>query len=104
MTVDDVLFFLGLIGVGVLLVGVVIANVAVFRMQCALNREGAIEKHVSPWLVIGKGSYRYHPVLKYEEHFGDDLPLPRLRRNIDWLIYPGAVIGLGSLLIEKFRR
>ena len=99
---DVVIFFAGLSGICVFLIGIAIANVAVFRMQKALNQQEEPDKRVSPWLVIGKGSFKYHPVLKYEAKFGDG-PLPRLRRFASWLMLPGALVGFGCLLIERVR-
>ena len=102
MPADEILMLGIFIGVPVLLIGIVIANVAVFKMQIELNGLPGVEKKVSPWLVIGNGSFRYRPVLKYETKFGNG-PLLRLRNFADFLIWPGLVVGLGCGLIEKVR-
>jgi hypothetical protein len=99
---DEILFIGGMVGFVVYFVGLVIANVAVFEMQRALNQRRAPEKRVSPWLVIGKGSFRYHPYFRYRSTFPDGRWM-KVRDSASWLIGGGGLVGFGCLLIYKVR-
>jgi hypothetical protein len=96
------LLFSGLFGIAVFLVGIVMGNAVLFRMQKALNEQEEPEKRVSPWKVMGKGGGRYTTFETYKTRFGDN-SLVHQDRFAARLIFFGAIIGFGSLLILKVR-
>jgi hypothetical protein len=97
----DVLLFSGMFGVAIFLAGIVMGNMVLFRMQKALNERDEAKK-VSPWLVMGKGGGRYNTVEKYKKRFGDN-SLVHQDRFSARVIFCGAIVGIGSLLILKVR-
>jgi hypothetical protein len=99
---DEVLFVGGMLGFITYFIGLIVANVAVFKMQKALNQRRAPEKRVSPWLVIGKGSFKYHPYFRYRSTFPAG-PWTRVRDSASWFIGIGGAIGFGCLIIYKVR-
>ena len=103
MDADVALLFSGLAGVAVFLVGIVMGNAVLFRMQKALNQQADQEHRVSPWKVVGRGGGRFKTFLRYQELFGDS-PLVRQDQLYARLIFCGAIVGFGSLLILKIRR
>jgi hypothetical protein len=96
------LLFSGLFGTAVFLAGIVTENTLLFRMQKALNDQTEPEKRVSPWKVMGKGSRKYNTVERYKTTFGDS-SLVHQDRFAARLIFFGAIVGFGSLLILKVR-
>jgi len=71
-------------------------------MQKALNEQAEPEKIVSPWKVMGKYGGKYNTVERYKETFGDG-SLVHQDRFAARLIFCGAAVGFGSLLILKVR-
>ena len=100
MPIEELLMIGTLSGCPVLLIGVAAANVAVYRMQKRLNLDLEEKERVSPWRVIGKGSFVYHPAANYCAKFSDG-PLNRQLHIAYWLCGIGGVIGIGSGLISK---
>jgi len=96
------LLFSGLFGVAVFFAGIVIGNSVLFRMQKALNEQEEPDKKVSPWKVMGKGGGKYNTVERYKARFGDN-SLILQDRFAARLIFGGAIVGFGSLLILKAR-
>lgn len=97
-----VLLISALFGVAVFLSGIAWGNAVLFRMQRALNEQAEPEKRVPPWKVMGKYGGRYNTVEKYKETFGDSSLLNQ-DRFAARLIFCGAGVGFGSLLILKVR-
>lgn len=102
MNSSVVLLFGALSGVAIFLAGIVWGNAVLFRMQKALNQQTNPEMSVSPWKVMGKHGGRYRTVERYKETFGDS-PLLHQDRFAARLIFCGATVGFGSLLILKVR-
>jgi len=100
--VDEVFFVGGLGGIAAFLIGIVVANVAVFEMQRALNQRRTPENRISPWLVIGSGSYKYHPYFRYRSTFPEGRWI-KVRDLASWFIGLGGVVGFGCLLLYKVR-
>jgi hypothetical protein len=96
------LLFSGLFGTATFLAGIVMGNTVLFRMQKALNEQTEPEKKISPWKVMGKGGGRYDTVVRYKERFGDS-SLVHQDRLAARIIFCGAIMGFGSLLILKVR-
>ena len=96
------LLFSALFGVAVFLGGIVWGNTVLFRMQEVLNEQTEPEKRVSPWMVMGKRGGKYNTVERYKEMFGDN-SLVHQDRFAARLIFCGAIVGFGSLLILKVR-
>ena len=71
-------------------------------MQKALNEQAESQKIVSPWNVMGKGGGKYKTVQKYKKKFGNN-SLVDQDRYAARLIFCGAIIGFGSLLMLKVR-
>ena len=102
--IDEILFLGGMIGAGVYLIGILLGNIAVFRMQKKLNEGRAPAKQVTPWLVTGmRGGQEYHPYRRFRSSFPDDR-LVKLSDFSSRLIWVGGPVGLVCLLIYKVRQ
>jgi hypothetical protein len=99
---DEVLVFGGIFGVLIFLIGIGFGNSVLFRMQSSLNREVERDERVSPWKVMGKGGGKYRTYSKYEALFGNDSLVCQDRYSAR-MIWFGALMGFGCLLIEKVR-
>jgi hypothetical protein len=99
---DEIFFIGGMVGTLVFLFGVVIANVAIFEMQKALNQRRTPDKRISPWLVLGNASFKYHPYYRYRSTFPNG-QWTKVRDLASWFIGVGGVFGFGCLLLYKVR-
>jgi hypothetical protein len=99
---DEVFFVGGMVDFVTYFIGLVAANVAVFEMQRALNQRRFPEKRISPWLAIGKGSFKYHPYFRYRSTFPDG-HWTKVRDLAGRFIGIGGVVGFGCLFLYKFR-
>jgi hypothetical protein len=100
---DEILFLGGIVGIGVYLIGILLGNIAVFRMQKKLNDGRATRRRISPWLVTGLEGQKYHPYYRFRSSFPND-PLVKLSDFSSRLIWIGGPVGLVCLLIEKVRQ
>jgi hypothetical protein len=98
---DVLIAVLAVGGLGVLFVGMIYSNVAVYLMAKYWNRGHSEEQRIPAWAAWGKGAYTYQPISKYRKETGDG-PLYKQLRIGYWLCGIGGASAAVGICLAHF--